>query len=257
MKRLEYTFRVRGYELDRSNRLSLSNWLRYLEQLRWEHFLAERPAFDLLFSKKHQIVVVAQQLDAPMDIKLDTEIAASLWIGAVGNSSFTFNTQFTFLSGSTAARGTVTVVYIDPNGKPKSLPDSFRETFAPKSSSIEKATFLSLEAPSERAPESAWTSTIEVRPSDIDMLQHVNHAKYMDYFDDARELAIRAQGYGDCAPHLNQRIRQMVIEYRRQAVLGETLRVLTWVQDKPRGSLGFELQRSSDGEPLCRALARV
>jgi acyl-CoA thioesterase FadM len=96
-----------------------------------------------------------------------------------------------------------------------------------------------------------------VRASDLDLLRHVNHAKYLDYVEDGRVMAARAGAYGEQDSAGEKRARQVVVVYHQQAVLGDELELATWALAAPPGGFGFELHHVGEAAPLCRAWVRA
>ena len=105
-------------------------------------------------------------------------------------------------------------------------------------------------------PASAWSERFYVRPGDLDLLRHVNHAVYLGYFEDARVVAASQGAYGDAMPAAGGRFLRGALDYRQQAVLGDELEVFSWLL-QGEDALGFELRRVGDGECLCRARIEV
>lgn len=85
---------------------------------------------------------------------------------------------------------------------------------------------------------------IEVRPTEIDMMGHVNNAKYLEYLEWGREKwyeevgisfdAMREQGLGTVTVHIS-------IDYRKEVLMGEKLTICTRPLRKGRRS--FVLQQ--------------
>lgn len=87
------------------------------------------------------------------------------------------------------------------------------------------------------------TLHIEVRPTEIDMLGHVNNAKYLEYLEWGREewynqvgisfAEMRGQGFGTVTVRIN-------IQYRKEVLLGEKLTIITQPLRKGRKSFTLE-----------------
>jgi acyl-CoA thioesterase FadM len=96
-----------------------------------------------------------------------------------------------------------------------------------------------------------------VCPSDQDILQHVNQARYMDWIEDTRWLAAQANGYGEHSRAAQRPARCIHIEYRREVTAGTPIRILTWPVGSHPEAFGFEVRRAEDGELLTRARVAV
>lgn len=91
---------------------------------------------------------------------------------------------------------------------------------------------------------------IEVRPTEIDMMGHVNNAKYLEYFEWGREKwyeevgisfdSMRKQGLGTVTVHIS-------IDYRKEVLMGEKLTIRT--QPLRKGRKSFVLQQQIFNEP--------
>ena len=245
MNRIARRIKTRGYELDTSMTVPPSTLLRYLEHMRWES--AHDPAVCLgeMFRDGYRMVVRAQQLEIDEPPGLEQDLDVSLVLGHIGRASMDMHHDVVRVAdGKLLARGVVTAVYLDPSGHPHAIPGKIRELVA----TTERLTLLP--APVDPAPTSAWARSFAVAPSDLDLFQHVNHARYLDYFNDTRLLAAAARGYGKASETAGRRLARAALDYRRQAVLGDELRIATWADTD--GVLAFEMQRASDGEVLAR-----
>jgi acyl-CoA thioester hydrolase len=75
-----------------------------------------------------------------------------------------------------------------------------------------------------------FEKTIEVSPSDIDELQHVNNVVYLSYL---QEAAIDHWCYAvpvELREPLRWVVRKHEIEYLKPAFLGDTLTIKTWIE---------------------------
>ncbi len=245
MNRISRRIKTRGYELDTSMTVPPSTLLRYLEHMRWES--AHDPAVCLgeMFCDGFRMVVRAQQLEIVEPPGLEQDLDVSLVLGHVGRASMDMHHDVVRVAdGKLLARGVVTAVYLNPSGHPHAIPGKIRELVA----TTERLTLLP--TPVDPAPASAWTRSFAVAPSDLDLFQHVNHARYLDYFNDTRLLAAAARGYGEASETAGRRVARAALDYRRQAVQGDVLRIATWVGTDRY--VEFEMRRDADGEVLAR-----
>jgi hypothetical protein len=166
-------------------------------------------------------------------------------------------------------------VLLDAEGRPSPIPEDVRGEI------VEQASARWIDGVELDAPETpmaagarAWRRSLEARPSDLDLLRHVNHATYLAYVDDTWRLCAAAGGYGDqppagrvpggepppkCGPSARsiQRVWQASIDYQQPAVQGERLAALTWVVATDPLTLAFLFQREADGRGVCRAAVRL
>ncbi len=249
---MERRIRTRGYELDLRGKVRPSTVLRYLEHLRWEA-VAETPAVAGTFAHGHRLVVVAQRLRLARALSLGEELSLSLWVARVGRSSLDFGHRITVVRPPREERGDhadeqelfaearVTAVHLGPDGRPAPISEEVRALARPE------AALDGFPPPLEEAPlAGGWGHRFRVPPRDLDLLQHVNHAIYLDYAEDVRALAAAAGALG---AHGRAPLRAVTLEYRHEALQGDELeaRVLPLAENE----LGFQLRRGD--ELLCAA----
>ncbi len=241
MKPFEQKITTRGYELDSESLLSPATYLRYLEHLRWLAVASQAQQrgsheqstlhdsghiLGSLFGKGHSVVVVAQSLLLDGDVGQGVELAASMWVRRVGRTSLDFGHVIARPDGSPLVRAVVTAVYRGPDGKPAPVPDIVRQQVMEDPVSLVELEVMAKQTPrADIAPLEAWARPVEVRPSDCDLLGHVNHANYLCFFDDTRRLAVHA---GALEPSASRRLTAVTLEYRHQAVVGDPLVARVW-----------------------------
>lgn len=251
---------VRGYELDRWKRVPLSNLLRYAEHARWEFAMKKGSPLRALFTSNAFLVVRSQfgELHAPAT--LGDTLRIDLDIAHVGGSSLTFVQTISKRALEKdqpripIATMHVVTVYVGPDKRPQRLPKWFRDQVGRRNPPPES---MGLEDP----PQGLDGFSLQIRNSDIDLLQHVNHARYVDFLQDARaEMAAlgRLKGPGS---HPSAPPTHFAIEYLRElrphdSLIGyawngsnlQTLHVAGLVagEDRPRfrGVLGFEVDET-------------
>jgi acyl-CoA thioester hydrolase len=100
---------------------------------------------------------------------------------------------------------------------------------------------------------------VAVAPADIDAYEHVNNAVYMTWFDRAAWQHSAALGLPieKCLQlDRGMAVLRSVIAYLRPAVLGDAIRVATWLlpgDGKLRVRRRFQVRREADGATLARA----
>ncbi len=122
----------------------------------------------------------------------------------------------------------------------------------------------SLLKPWSRALKS-FETRIACRPYELDSFGHINHAVYLNYFEQARWEALAQGGFSydvlrarDWEVH----VVRIEVDFRSEVRLGDELRIKTWV-DRHRRSASILLQeawrdpRDEGGEAELVAEARV
>lgn len=240
-RRLDLSFPVRGYELDRTGAVPPVVVLRYLENVRWEG-LRHGGVLSDMFAKGRRIVVRQQRLHMLARIGYPETLHTGLWLDRVGRTSVEMGHDLRRADGTLVAKATLIAVQLDASWRPIEVSEDIRALATGEGRPDARPVLA--QAP----PPGAHVVSFHVRPHEIDMLQHVNHSFYAEYFDDARLLAAAAdiyegvQGAGGSA-------REVHVDYAASALPGDTLRVATWTLDAQARQLAFSLSRD-EGPPL-------
>lgn len=249
---LTKTMVVNGYDLDREGRVPSWTWLRWFEGLRWDAMVGGA-AVDLaaIFDDGKRFVVRAQKLEILRGQLAHGEaLELSLWVSRVGRTSLDLSHLARRVrDGAEVARDVVVAVHLGPDGAPCEVPANVRA--------------LVREGPSPRGallsdarPPAAACVPVVVRPSDVDLFQHVNHAVYAQYFEDARAIVREAGGYG---PRRQSSFptRALAIDYAQEVRLGDPVSVYTWALLGETALFGFDLVREGTPTPVARARLEV
>ena len=133
-------------------------------------------------------------------------------------------------------------VLLDRRGAPTRIPPEF-ETFFPAGEP--NAPIKLGRVTLDPAPEGATRRMIDVRPQELDPIDHVNNAVYADWFDEAVAAADP-----DGAEATRSSPRWVRLEYAQAAEPGERMEIVTW-----RDEAGWSCRavRAADGTDLLRA----
>ena len=243
IERLRVT--TRGYEVSSRGRISPSQYLRYIEHVRWRTMAGSAIPMRAFMGIG---VVRAQVLEIFQDTSFDTELEISMWLARVGKTSMDFSHDVIRVSdGEVVARSTATLVALDAERRPALIdPAAQRYLVSRDAPMVERLDIDELRG--------AWEHPIVVRPSDEDLQGHVNQARYADFVEDARQLCASAGAYGpgtwDGAPH------RLAISYDDEARVGDPLVVRTRVNasDSDPQTLDFVLVK---GEGRIATRARI
>ncbi len=242
MKSFERPLRTRGYEMDATGYVPVSTLARFMEHTRWQAMQDPEFALSNYWSRG---VLRAQRIEILKRVSFDVELVIDCAVARIGRTSFDLCNQMRRRDdGALVARGVATPVNLDARGRPSPID--------PGMSALVKTLpeFPSIEL--LPAPSGAWSREVTVCPSDQDVQQHVNHARYLDFVEDTRALAARAGAYGDV--NGAEPLRRIAISYEFQATVGDTLHAATWTI--PGGGFGVELRRGSPERELV-ARARI
>jgi len=96
---------------------------------------------------------------------------------------------------------------------------------------------------------------IDVQPSDIDELGHVNNVVYLRWVQEAATAHWRVLATGEQKDSLLWVVRKHEIEYKRAALSGDALVARTWVGDAKGRTFErhTEILRKADGKLLAKA----
>jgi acyl-CoA thioesterase FadM len=239
MDKVLYTKIVtRGYELSASGVLAPSTLLRYLEHSRWQTMTSD----DALIPVRRFWtlgVVRAQAIEIFKNVGFHVELSISLWVSRVGRTSFDFSHAIERTKdGALVALSTATVVSLDSQRRPTRVTDEAQQYVVTGRPTVD------IPKPVEPA-EGGWTTEVIVRPSDHDLQQHVNHARYAEFVDDVRIACARSGGYGPGS--FEQNVRQLRLEYERETRFGTQVTARTSRIPSTDTELTFELR---DGNGL-------
>jgi len=158
-------------------------------------------------------------------------------LSRLGTTSYTIQNQVSAATGLLLAKVETVMVQLDPSlSRPVPLPhpQTLRNLLRPAPS----LSVLSVGEP----PDDSFQWQVQVRPSDCDLLGHMNNASFAVLFEDAR----RAASSGNCLD-----LSQASIEYVGQAMAFEMLRITVWWDSQV---LAFGLRMSSQKGVLARAV---
>lgn len=228
---LSLTVVTRGYELSSRGTLPPSAFLRYLEHIRWSSMTgAEGGGIRRFWTLG---VIRAQQLELFCQVGFHEELELTLWISRVGRTSLDMSHDLVETrTGKLVGRSTATIVALDASRRPKQIDPEAREQ-------IVERPVVTMDRPTARVPREAWERPIVIRPSDQDLQQHVNHARYADFVEDSRLLCAQAGGYGEGA--WDGPVKRLYLQYDREARVGESLTARTWRIDGTERDLELEL----------------
>ena len=174
-------YRVRFDEAGPDGRLRTSALLRYAQDVAWRH--SEQLGFDRAWYQERGLgwVVRGVELELAAPIPLGTTLRVStavvghrrIWARRLGDCRFA--------DGRLAASVTTDWVLLDARGRVVRIPDDFGVAFT---NPEVRSEILRL-VPESGEPVARHELT--VRPSDLDPIDHVNNAVYVDWLEEAVE----------------------------------------------------------------------
>jgi acyl-CoA thioesterase FadM len=212
-------YRVRFDEAGPDGRMRTSALLRYAQDVAWRH--SEFLGFDRRWytQRGRWWVVRAVELEVLAPIPMGHTLRVStavighrrIWARRLG--------ECRLADGSMAARIITDWVILDDNGRLVRIPPDFGLSFTnPElSGDIIRVT---LEEPAA----DPGSLAVRVRPHDLDPMDHVNNAVYLDWLEEALAAAHRA----DDVTALPRTVR---LEYLASAAPGDEVTIRTWAAE--------------------------
>lgn len=106
-------------------------------------------------------------------------------------------------------------------------------------------------------PNASYTHTIVVSASDIDALNHVNNAVYLQYAQDIATAHWTKVASAEMVENVVWVVRRHEIDYLKQAVLGDLLQIKTWIGTHTAATWDrhYEIRRVHDDQLLVKAMS--
>jgi acyl-ACP thioesterase len=237
----EAGYRVRFDEAGPDGRLRTSGLLRYTQDLAAQH--SEALGYDRAWYAARGLtwLVRAAEIDVSGPIPYGVNLVGTTRVAGFRRVWSRRESRF-LLDGTVVAAVRIDWVLLDRRGTPTRIPPEF-EAFFPAGEP--NAPIQLGRVTLDPAPEGAARRTIEVRPQELDPLDHVNNAVYADWFDEA--VAAAEPDESGVAHTLPRRVR---LEYALAAEPADMLESVTWRDETGWAS---RIVRSTSGADLLRA----
>jgi acyl-ACP thioesterase len=229
----EATYRVRFDEAGPDGLLRTSGLLRYAQDVAWLHSTAR--GFDRDWYRDRQLtwLVRAAELEVLAPVPLGTVLTSHTAVVGQRRVWARRRGEFRSPDGSLAGWVHTDWVMIDGRGALTRIPSIFAEEFR-----IPETTAQIGRVPLARAPEGTPTRRFGVRPHELDPMDHVNNAVYLDWLEEA-VLASAAGERGergergdlDTSGELRRLPRRYRLEYAAAADAGMALDDAAWQDD--------------------------
>lgn len=255
-------FRVRHYEVDSFGHLNGVNLVRYMQEA------AIEASTDLGFSpnwyQQHGVGWVVRRLSVRYDSPAvyGDEVAAATWLsGLRGVRSIREYDLTLSRDGKRVARGRAEWVYMSfQSGEPIRIPDAWANAFTLK----DKPEDLGIRLHNPRSTESArrYTSRRRVEFHELDTVQHVNHAVYLQWISQAFLDALCTSGQDPERTLKNGWMALQTgheIQYFAAAVEQENIEIVSWISETAADSAAWihEIYNADTRKLLARDYARM
>src|SRR5579875_1967451 len=255
-------FRVRHYELDASGHVSRVNLVRYMQEAAIEASTAL--GFSPEWYNQHGVGWVVRRLSVRYftpalygdDVTVTTWLSGLRGVRSIREYDLTLGRD-----GRRVARGRAEWVYMNfHSGEPTRIPDAWANAFTLKDKPEDLGIRLANPHPTENARR--YTTRRRVEFHELDTVQHVNHAVYLQWIDEAFLDALRATGH---APEqtLQHSWRALQsgheIQYFAAAVEQENIEIVSWLCETTADSAAWthEIYNADTRKLLARDYARM
>lgn len=241
----EATYRVRFDEAGPDGLLRTSGLLRYAQDVAWLHSTAAGFDRDWYSEQRLTWLVRAAELEVLAPIPLGATIVSQTAVIGQRRVWARRRGEFRLADGSLAGWVHTDWVMIDGRGGLTRIPAMFADVFR-----IPETTAQITRVAVPPAPDGVLERDVVVQPHELDPMDHVNNAVYLDWF----EAALLAAGPPDAARRdIAALPRRYRLEYALAADAGTRLSEQAW----PDGEGWSYRLRTADGADAFRAILRV
>lgn len=245
-------FRVRHYECDAFGNLNNANYLRYMQEATFDasaaagydqHRYEELGKYWLIRETDIEFLKPAQYGDT---IKVKT------WV--IDFRRVRSRRAYEFVrkgSNEIVAKAVTDWVYLESDsGKPATIPDEIITGFFPEGPPVDNPHREKFPV-APHPPAGEFEMQLRVAWQDIDAVQHVNNAIYLNYIDECGMQVIAAHGW-PITRMLEEGnailIRRHQIQYRQPSMLNDELVISTWASNFRRSTATrhYHIKRKSD-----------
>ncbi len=255
-------FQVRHYELDVSGQVSSVFLVRYMQEAAIEASTAL--GFSPDWYRQHRVGWVVRKLSvryhAPATYGDTVEV--STWLsGLRGVRSIREYDLTRSRDGARVARGRAEWVYMDgQTGQPTRVPDEWAAAFPATGDVEDLGVRLADPTPIESAHR--YTSRRRVQFHELDTVQHVNHAVYLQWAEQAYVDAIRAAGQSseNTDPEKSLVLQGgHEIQYFAAALDDENIEIVSWLCERATAGAAWthEIYNADTRKLLARDYSRL
>ena len=235
--RHETSYRVRFDEAGPNGLLRASGLLRYAQDIAWMH--SEALGFDRAWYRERELAWLVRAAEVTVGSGIAMGAIAAVSTQVVGYRKVWARRRAEFhVDGDLAATVLTDWVLVDGRGRLTRLPDVFASRF-PGTAVVDGLLRVALPP----APAGAARRSFAVRPHELDPMDHVNNAVYLDWLEESI-LSAAPEG----AALLGAMPRVYRLEYAASAEPGSTIEAVTW-----RDGAGWAQRQSAAGMELLRA----
>jgi acyl-ACP thioesterase len=238
----EARYRVRFDEAGPDGGLRTSGLMRYAQDVAWQHSTALGFGRDWYLKRGLTWLVRSAELEVLAAIPMGSDVVSRTQVVGQRRVWARRRGEFMTSDGGLAAWVHTDWVMIDARGALTRIPDIFGEAFQ-----IPEASGQINRVALPRTPDDAVGRSFAVRPHELDPMDHVNNAVYLDWLEEAVLAAGANTGQ---APRLGAVPRHYRLEYAAAADAGMVLSDAAWREAE--GGWSYRV-KAIDGPELFRA----
>lgn len=258
MRHYTRRFRVRHYELDSFGHVNNAVYVNYMQEAAIE--ASADAGFGPEWYAEHGTCWVIRKLSIRylFPAHYNDALEVKTWISEVRRATCTREYEITRASdGARIARAQVQWAYLDSHtGRLSRLPSEIAERFAP-TNALEEDLGIRIQKAQKTTEAFRYRTRRRVQTFELDTLQHVNHAVYLNWIEQAYFDALRAAGH---AVEKTRREGWLAlqgghdIEYFEPAFDNEEIEIASWVCEvgRVRGAWTHEIHSVDRGRLLAR-----
>lgn len=237
----EKEYSVNVYETDPDGILSLSSLFNYMQDIASDH--AEKLGFGRDDLMKHNWFWALSRMYAEIELwpKWKDTIILKTWPNGTDKLFALRNYEVKFPDGRIIARGTSSWLVLDSATRriqrPESALSHFKRNFDPQGSPLRYAN--KLEPPE---PAAVVSEPFRVRVSDLDINQHTNNVRYLQWVNDTYSLDFAMKN----SP------KSVEINYLSESLFNEEIFIMTSEEKGNGGIFSHSIFRKNDEKELCR-----
>jgi len=249
------SFRIRHYECDAFGHLNNANYLRYMQETAFDASASAGFDRERYQDIGHYWLIRETDIEYLKPVRYGDIVEVKTWVIDFQRVRSRRAYEFTCVgSGELVAKAVTDWVYLESSSsRPATIPEEIIYAFFPEGP---PESFPSrVKFPNATPPLGKFEMNMRVAWQDIDSVQHVNNAVYLNYVEACGMQVIAAHGW-PITRMLNENfailIRRHQILYRQPAILDDNLVLSTWVSNVRRSTATrhYSIHRKSDGTQL-------
>jgi len=233
-------FRVRHYECDAFGHLNNANYLRYMQETAFDASAAAGYDQHRYEELGNYWLIRETDIEYLKPVQYGDTIKVKTWV--IDFRRVRSRRAYEFVrkgSEEIVAKGVTDWVYLESeSGNPATIPDEIITAFFPEGPPVDNPHREKFPV-APHPPPGIFEMQMRVAWQDIDAVQHVNNAIYLNYIDQCGMQVIAAHGW-PITRMLDEGhailIRRHQIQYRQQALLNDELVLSTWVSNVRRST---------------------